>query len=94
MEVNAILQQTFIELADRCATSNQRFHEPWQEIVTHYHNLVHLNTMLEALLPVRNLLSNRDAVLFALYYHDILKPANKNPLPAARGLYYSVSSIF
>ncbi len=49
----------------------------WNEINTcyaephrHYHTILHLNNFLKELAGIRTKLENREAVLFALYYHD------------------------
>ena len=71
------LQELFFELTGRYAA--QYIHQKlmWSEINSaytdssrHYHNLAHLENLHAQLLPVKNEIKNRDAVLFALYYHD------------------------
>ncbi len=54
----------------------------WEEISTayaapgrYYHNLTHLENMLEQLLPVRALIREWDTVIFALCYHDFVYEA-------------------
>jgi predicted metal-dependent HD superfamily phosphohydrolase len=51
----------------------------WSEINTcytephrHYHTLSHLNNLLKELTGIRDELENWMAILFALYYHDII----------------------
>lgn len=51
----------------------------WDEVETsysgkdrHYHNLVHLNNLLLQLSEVKPQIQDWDAVLFALFYHDLI----------------------
>lgn len=51
----------------------------WREINTcytephrHYHTILHLNNFLKELTSIRTKLENWDAMLFALYYHDMI----------------------
>ncbi|HTG56069.1 MAG TPA: hypothetical protein VL943_07375, partial [Niabella sp.] len=51
----------------------------WIEINTcytephrHYHTILHLNNFLKELTGIRTKLENWDAMLFALYYHDMI----------------------
>jgi predicted metal-dependent HD superfamily phosphohydrolase len=38
----------------------------------HYHNLNHLESLLQQILPIADQLRDLDTVLFALYYHDVV----------------------
>ncbi|WP_114793204.1 hypothetical protein U0035_14455 [Niabella yanshanensis] len=61
-------------------TDNSRITDRyWDEINTcyaephrHYHTILHLNNFLKELTAIRTRLENWPAVLFALYYHDII----------------------
>lgn len=67
---------------DLCAqfTSNTGLIETnWQELVTnysakerHYHTLAHLENLVNEIGPLKQEIQNRFAVLFALFYHDII----------------------
>ena len=58
----------------------------WEEIYTaysshkrHYHNLSHLQNIFSELLPLKAVFQNWEAVLFAVFYHDIIyKSVNKD----------------
>lgn len=57
----------------------------WKEIETsysgpgrHYHTLAHLEYMLSELVAVKDQINDWDAVLFALYYHDVIYKALKS----------------
>lgn len=76
-----MLQETFYALADE-------YHLPakplWDKLTAHYnepgryyHTLHHLENMLAELQPVSAMLENEHAVLFALYYHDVIYDAQK-----------------
>jgi len=73
------LEQTFRELLNVYSQDEQLKNDLWQEIKKcysqrkrYYHNLIHLDNMLAELEKVKNQLSNWPALLFALYYHDIV----------------------
>jgi predicted metal-dependent HD superfamily phosphohydrolase len=73
------LQAAFLECCQKY-TDNARLPDRfWREIASrysengrHYHTLTHLEQMRLALNPVRDALHDREAVLFALCYHDIV----------------------
>lgn len=73
-----MLQQTFMALVAH-HTSDVRLAETfWQEIEAHYshkkrhyHNLLHLEKLLEQL-AVHTGIEDWDTLLFALYYHDVV----------------------
>ena len=57
----------------------------WKELelaYTHisrrYHNLSHLERMLGELSAVKDRIKNRDAILFALFYHDVVYDPSGN----------------
>ncbi len=80
------LQNTFLTLVNQHTPDVVLANNLWDEIKRsysnkkrHYHNLFHLNHLLGQLLSVRDSIANWDAVLFALYYHDIVyDPLKKN----------------
>lgn len=74
-----MLKETFIELAKRYSDDTGLISESWNEISghysdkeRHYHTLAHIDHMLTQLSEVKGDVSNWDAVLFSLYYHDII----------------------
>lgn len=78
--------------------------DTWQQIATaynapnrHYHNLTHLQSLIDELLPVQHLLNNYEAVLFALFYHDIvystLRKDNESQSAAFAGHHLSLHQV-
>jgi predicted metal-dependent HD superfamily phosphohydrolase len=73
------LQTTFLECCGKY-TDNARLRDQlWRELVRcysesgrRYHTLEHLEHLLSSLRPVREHIHDWDAVLFAVYYHDIV----------------------
>ncbi len=73
-----MLEATFIQLINRYTTNTHTAGGLWLQIEIaygrnkrHYHNLLHLQHLLQQLLTVKEQINNWDATLFALYYHDI-----------------------
>ncbi len=73
------LQTTFIELLNTYTGNGSLANELWTEIEQnysrkkrHYHTLQHLENLLEQLTAIKASLKDWDAVLFSLYYHDII----------------------
>jgi predicted metal-dependent HD superfamily phosphohydrolase len=50
----------------------QDLHSAYTDSSRHYHNLTHLENLYTQLLPVKNDIRNWEAVLFALFYHDVV----------------------
>ncbi|MBC7554482.1 MAG: hypothetical protein H7257_10930 [Taibaiella sp.] len=80
-----MLQQTFTQLALRYTPDTGLAGSLWLEIVTqysgkgrYYHTLAHLDHLLGQLTAVRGLITDLDAVLFTMYYHDIVYDARKS----------------
>lgn len=74
-----MLKETFIKLTQKYCTYKTLIEKLWVEIEKnyssskrHYHTLVHLQHLLTQLRNVESAIKNLDAVLFALYYHDII----------------------
>lgn len=74
------LKQTYLSLLSKYS-SNQ---ELWKEVENsyssagrHYHTLIHLENLLEQLTVIHDKIDNWDAVLFTLFYHDIVYDALK-----------------
>jgi predicted metal-dependent HD superfamily phosphohydrolase len=73
------LRNTFLRLVNQYTIDNALADNLWIEVERsysskkrHYHNLFHLDHLLGQLLSVREFITNWDAVLFALYYHDVV----------------------
>ena len=74
-----ILHRTFSDLVGKYCDDDILAGRLWAEIVAchseegrHYHTLAHLEFMLDALDAVWDTIHDRDAVSFALFYHDIV----------------------
>ncbi|MEI6412156.1 MAG: hypothetical protein WCR52_22385 [Bacteroidota bacterium] len=81
-----LLQQTFSTLLPQYSADSTQINQYWEEITRsysekgrHYHNVQHLENLLEQLLAVQNQVKHWNAVLFALYYHDVIyNPAKQD----------------
>jgi len=74
-----MLKETFVSLLGRYTRNTELIDELWTEIEKsysdtkrHYHTLTHLQNMLLQLSEVKSNILNWDAVLFSLYYHDLI----------------------
>lgn len=74
-----MLRETFIELLTSYTNDTDLINSLWTEIEEqystkkrHYHTLEHLAHLLLQLNEVKSELKNREAILFSLYYHDII----------------------
>ena len=75
--MNVSLEAAFLELAGRYTSDSTRAQKLWMEIQErhsephrYYHTLTHLAQISAVLAPVWEELQNKDAVAFALFYHD------------------------
>ena len=73
------LRRQFEELVLRYTNDVPLVYGFWTEIETkysrklrHYHNLHHLENLLELLIEVKPLIKDWDVTLFALFYHDLV----------------------
>lgn len=73
------LKETWSELAYHYSSDGQLISKLWNEIKTaydsrgrHYHNLHHIAYVLGDAEEYDSMLDDRDCVLFALFYHDIV----------------------
>lgn len=80
-----ILKQTFIRLLANFTDNDSLKMELWTEIEKnysdkkrHYHTLEHLDNLLIRLMDVKDEIQDWDALLFTLYYHDIIYDALKS----------------
>jgi len=74
-----VLKETFIELLENYTDDERLTEKLWTEIEKnysgkkrHYHTLQHLDNLLIQLTEVKGEIQNWKAVLFSLYYHDII----------------------
>lgn len=77
--MDSLLKETFIQLINQYSSNSSLAANLWAEIEKaysgskrYYHNLLHLENLLQQLQTVKTQLASWDAVLFALYYHDIV----------------------
>lgn len=74
-----MLQQTLTELLysyhvpeDLCITYWAEIEKYYNNKKRHYHNLTHLENLLEQLSACKSQVKDWDSILFAVYYHDII----------------------
>lgn len=74
-----MLREIFFQLTANYTRDNEKVSECWNEIELaylnsgrHYHNLEHLAHLFTQLTPVKDSIKHWDAILFALFYHDIV----------------------
>jgi predicted metal-dependent HD superfamily phosphohydrolase len=74
-----ILEKTFKKIATQYTSNTNLIDSLWNEIhkkythsKRHYHNLEHLETMIDLLREHSNEIADGDAILFALFYHDAI----------------------
>lgn len=77
------LKELFLNLLDNYFCNRSKKLELWNEISEfynskgrYYHNLSHLEVMLQELMLVKNHINNWDSTLFAVFYHDIIYDIN------------------
>lgn len=75
---------TYTQLLERYTADPMRIRSFSSELMKaytaagrHYHNLQHLQQMLNVLEPVKEQFSDHDTLLFALFYHDIVYKASR-----------------
>lgn len=74
-----MLKKTFRELVSKYSENEDLINEMWMEVQLKYtaknrfyHTLHHLENLLEQLILVKKEIQNWDAVLFTLFYHDLI----------------------
>lgn len=79
------LETIYKELIRKYSNSIEEVDGLWNEIVEHYteesrqyHNLEHLENLYTALLSVKTLVKTWEALLFTMFYHDIVYNATKS----------------
>lgn len=80
-----MIKQDFLESLRKYTTDSSQQRTMWAEIEKnysksdrHYHNLVHLNSMLAELRMHRDKFDNWDTIIFAITYHDLVYSSLKN----------------
>lgn len=80
-----MIKDTFISLARQYSDDNPLINDLWDEITDHYsgserhyHSLQHLENLLDQLNMVKDDIKDWNAILFTLYYHDIIYNPLKN----------------
>lgn len=78
------IKHIFTALVLRHTTNTEMTEKLWHEIEKaytakgrYYHNLTHLENMYAQLESVKDLVSDWDALLFSLFYHDVVYDASK-----------------
>lgn len=79
-----ILKKTLVGLLKNYSKDEQLIASLWREIeayygdtLRHYHTLDHLENLLLELTAVKEKIKNWEALLFTLYYHDIIYDVSK-----------------
>ncbi|MFA8301349.1 MAG: hypothetical protein ACEPOV_14370 [Hyphomicrobiales bacterium] len=79
-----ILKQIWEDLSSNYCADNNLVNELWEEIEQlysslsrFYHTLEHIEYMAEMALENKELISNMDAFLFSIFYHDIIYNAKR-----------------
>lgn len=74
-----VLKTNFSQLLSEYHVPNQKIEQLWLEIKNkysenhrYYHNLSHLEHLLQQISAITPLLKSQPSVLFTLYYHDII----------------------
>ncbi len=87
------LQSIFHSLGSRYSSTQNLINSLWQEIEKqysgskrHYHNLSHLEYMVEKAEQFKSQIEDYDTLLFAIFYHDIIYKATRkdNELKSAQ----------
>jgi predicted metal-dependent HD superfamily phosphohydrolase len=80
-----MLKETFTDLAKGYSDDLEQVDRLWEELVSfyskenrHYHDLSHLENIFLQLKAIREHISDWDAILFSLLYHDVIYEAEKS----------------
>ena len=83
--MNNRLKETFISLLGTYSSDHTLMNDLWNEInicyggkKRYYHNLMHLDNLLDQLIAVKENINDWNSILFTLYYHDIIYNPLKN----------------
>ena len=74
-----MLQEIFGALTGKTSGDQNLCHTLWKELTfnygltsRHYHNLAHLENLIQELEPCKMLIEDYDVVLYSVFYHDII----------------------
>jgi len=80
-----MLKDQFIQLISQYSDNHTYNEKCWNEIELnytassrHYHNLGHLEHMCHELNPIKSEVQNLDALLFSIFYHDIIYKSTRS----------------
>lgn len=83
--IHNMLTDIFLKLVSQYSTDKALANDLWLEIFTKYsepkrkyHTISHLEAILLELNPVRQIITDWETVLFAVYYHDIIYKATSS----------------
>jgi len=81
---NMELRQQFIELLQRIGFTSEEIPFHWKKLeqlystrARHYHNLLHIQDMIESYSDYKSQLKNLDELLYAIFYHDIINKVTR-----------------
>lgn len=79
-----MLKELFLSLTGRYSSDVKLTQQLWLEIEKnytgkkrHYHNLHHLENLVEELSGIKELIHDWDAVMLAIFYHDVIYKAHR-----------------
>jgi predicted metal-dependent HD superfamily phosphohydrolase len=85
VQTNLVLKETFTGTVAKYTKDSSLIEGLWTELVClytsanrYYHTLKHLEHLLSEIIPVQNDLTDIDAVMFALCYHDAIYDVRKS----------------
>lgn len=80
-----MLKNLYIALVEKYTSDKKLIEKLWSEIEANYsqntrfyHNLWHIESVINELLFVKNYIADFDTILFSAFYHDIVYDANKH----------------
>ncbi|MGB5980839.1 MAG: hypothetical protein WBG46_01730 [Nonlabens sp.] len=80
-----MLKEKFIQLISHYSDDHEYNEKCWNEIERnytassrHYHNMSHLENMCHELNPIKSEVRNLDALLFSIFYHDIIYKSTRS----------------
>lgn len=76
------IQEAWLQLAEKYCKNKNLVSFYWENIIKnytnkkrYYHNLIHINSMLDQASENKNNINNYDEMLFAIWFHDIIYKA-------------------
>lgn len=80
-----MIKEEFLNAVNAYHSADDKTTLLWQEVETHYtdksrhyHTLIHIESLVRELLPLKSSFRNWHVVVFAIVYHDIIYKASKN----------------